>query len=64
MSWKWNPYLNTWINDDCNVEVITTNKCIISTQAFELPKSERHTNCPNCGAPLHSDTCEYCGSEY
>lgn len=22
------------------------------------------TNCKNCGAPLHSHECEYCGSEY
>lgn len=22
------------------------------------------TNCKNCGAPLHSTTCEYCGTEY
>lgn len=22
------------------------------------------TNCVNCGAPLHNDVCEYCGTEY
>ena len=22
------------------------------------------TNCKNCGAPLHGQICEYCGSEY
>ena len=22
------------------------------------------TNCKNCGAPLHSHECEYCGTEY
>lgn len=22
------------------------------------------TNCKNCGAPLHSYKCEYCGTEY
>lgn len=22
------------------------------------------TNCKNCGAPLHSGKCEYCGTEY
>lgn len=21
-------------------------------------------NCVNCGAPLHGDKCEYCGTEY
>lgn len=24
----------------------------------------RPTNCSNCGAPLHSGRCEYCGTEY
>ena len=22
------------------------------------------TNCKNCGAPLHGNICEYCGTEY
>lgn len=22
------------------------------------------SNCKNCGAPLHSNKCEYCGTEY
>ena len=22
------------------------------------------TNCVNCGAPLHGNKCEYCGTEY
>lgn len=22
------------------------------------------TNCANCGAPLHGNVCEYCGTEY
>lgn len=24
----------------------------------------REIKCINCGAPLHGDTCEYCGSHY
>lgn len=24
----------------------------------------RQTNCKNCGAVLHNNHCEYCGSEY
>lgn len=24
----------------------------------------RPINCPNCGAPLHGNKCEYCGSEF
>ena len=30
-----------------------------STIQKQLP-----TNCKNCGAPLHSHECEYCGSKY
>ena len=22
------------------------------------------TNCPNCGAPIHGSSCEYCGTEF
>ena len=25
--------------------------------------NESETNCPNCGAPLKSGKCEYCGTE-
>lgn len=28
------------------------------------PSRPRITNCKNCGAPLHGDRCEYCGTEY
>lgn len=24
----------------------------------------KYTNCKNCGAPLKSDECEYCGTQY
>lgn len=30
----------------------------------ELRKTTLKTNCINCGAVLHSDKCEYCGTEY
>ena len=37
-------------------------KCCIESP---LPKNKRYlTNCPNCGAPLKSHKCEYCGSEF
>ena len=29
-----------------------------------IHKNPLPTNCKNCGAPLHSHECEYCGSEY
>ena len=28
------------------------------------PSKPRVTNCKNCGAPLHGNHCEYCGTEY
>lgn len=34
-------------------------ECLEHTMRSTLP-----TNCKNCGAPLHSHECEYCGSEY
>jgi hypothetical protein len=34
-------------------------ECLEPTIRSTLP-----TNCKNCGAPLHSHECEYCGSEY
>ena len=26
-------------------------------------KMKHTTNCPNCGAPLHGNKCDYCGTE-
>lgn len=28
------------------------------------PRRPRVTNCKNCGAPVHNNICEYCGTEY
>lgn len=28
------------------------------------PSQLKMTNCKNCGAPLHGNRCEYCGTEY
>ena len=36
--------------------------CEILTEAKD--DSRWPTNCSNCGAPLHSGRCEYCGTEY
>lgn len=40
-------------------EIECREEDIESTMQCSLP-----TNCKNCGAPLHSHECEYCGSEY
>lgn len=24
----------------------------------------KYVSCPNCGAPIHNNKCEYCGSEF
>ena len=28
------------------------------------PSQPRVINCKNCGAPIHDNICEYCGTEY
>ena len=28
------------------------------------PPRPRVTTCKNCGAPVHNNVCEYCGTEY
>lgn len=28
----------------------------------EMKKREKMTNCPNCGAPISGDSCQYCGT--
>ena len=37
----------------------------ISESFRYLQEKMKHstTNCPNCGAPLHGNKCDYCGSE-
>lgn len=32
--------------------------------ALAEPKKDHPTNCVNCGAALHGNVCEYCGTEY
>lgn len=39
----------------------------IATFTFEEPRQKDNkniTNCRNCGAPLKSRICEYCGTRY
>ena len=49
--------------EDCFIStIIPTSYC-----TYDLvyhPKKELPHNCVNCGAPLHGDKCEYCGTEY
>ena len=33
------------------------------TYSVAQPRS-RVTTCKNCGAPVHNNVCEYCGTEY
>ena len=48
-------------------QTTTTNSICLTPNngywTYDYPRS-RPTNCKNCGAPLHGDKCEYCGSEY
>lgn len=37
----------------------------LSGQWIELYNHKNYpSNCKNCGAPLHRNMCEYCGTEY
>jgi recombinational DNA repair protein RecR len=47
--------LNRWI------EKIGTSNIDVPTIKSMTPKL---TNCKNCGAILHSNRCEFCGTEY
>ena len=65
-----------WMSDDdqeicCNGDCLTCADFCPTVNYPGLCKWEevddarddlRAMNCPNCGAPLHSDVCEYCGS--
>lgn len=35
---------------------------MLATMA-KYKKSQSVCNCPNCGAPIHGNKCEYCGTE-
>lgn len=67
-----NVFYNEFAHDFLDhVELKRSRFTAINPDAFmELDKKEKDsqklalTNCKNCGAPLHSCTCEYCGTEY
>ena len=58
-------YLETTTLDDMSYKTYCTSyepnllNSEIIVHKYPIP-----TNCKNCGAPLHSHECEYCGSEY
>lgn len=41
-----------------NIEFVNTN--------FVPPphSKPKYANCPNCGAPMYNNKCDYCGSEF
>lgn len=58
--WMYSPI--GWINDFDMTKYIT----IKSTDHTDLifVNEPIHTNCPNCGAIMESNHCEYCGSNF
>ena len=55
--------------DKCTKEisVYTVNEIrgLHSLEPISPPKKEEHLyNCPNCGAPITGDHCEYCGTMF
>lgn len=44
------------------------NRCIEERDMSDVPTTKnmipKFTNCKNCGAPLHSNRCEFCDTEY
>ena len=51
-------YLNRYIN---GVDTSEKESTIAPTTKNAMPKL---TNCKNCGAPLHSNRCEFCDTQY
>lgn len=61
------------INDSCNeylddlisrYKEMGGNGYIVNKEIKPEKKKTYPTNCKNCGAVLHSNVCEFCGSEY
>ena len=49
--------------DSKALEVYT--KCMKEYINMKIELSTKHsTNCPNCGAPITSSKCEYCGTDF
>lgn len=58
-------YLETTTLDDTSYKTYCTSyEPDLLNNEIIIHKNPLPTNCKNCGAPLHSHECEYCGSEY
>lgn len=58
-------YLETTTLDDNTYRTYCTRyETDLMNNQIVVHKSPLPVNCKNCGAPLHSHECEYCGSEY
>lgn len=51
-------YLNRYIN---GIDTSDKDSTITPATKNVVPKL---TNCKNCGAPLHSNRCEFCDTQY
>lgn len=54
----------TSIDDNTYKTYCTSYEPDLLNNEIIIHKNPLPTNCKNCGAPLHSHECEYCGSEY
>lgn len=61
-------YYNDKINELCNENTLNTLSELsqyISTKSHSYTScTKKSTNCPNCGAPITSSKCDYCGTDF
>lgn len=55
-----------YADDRCIVEVFPPNELreMAWEESIDHKKEKKICNCPNCGAPVNSYICEYCGTEF
>lgn len=55
-----------YADDRCIAEFFSANELreMAGQESIKLKEEKKIHNCPNCGAPLASDICEYCGTEF
>lgn len=55
-----------YANDRCIAEIFSPNEFQETTghDSIKCKKEKKICNCPNCGAPINSYICEYCGTEF
>ena len=56
----------TIVRIDTHEAVVSIRQLMETTATLQslASTSPEPRNCQNCGAPLHGDKCEYCGTEY